>query len=352
MKNAATRMDVFETPDNPLPAEPIISVVRTRDGLQLRVARWTSANSRGTVTIASGRSEFIEQYFEVVQSLLARRFDVIAFDWRGQGLSDREIGDRRRGHVSDFAGYHRDLLAIESQILRVFAPRPWFGFGHSMGAAILLDQAHSGTSPFERLFLSAPMIDVPLPFKATTRRVVRLLDRLGLGRVYVPGGSARPMFLRGFDGNVLTSDRRRYWRLADAVAQRPEMIVGSPTIRWLKGALDLTERFEDPRYSVATLLPILVVAAGADRIVDTAATERFAIRLKAGRCITLPNARHQLFMEQDAITAQFWAAFDAFIPGAMAPAENVPVQPETSRTGAAARLVSRVTARLRRRAAA
>ena len=350
MKNTATRMDLFETAGNPMPGEPIVSVVRTRDGLRLRVARWPSQNTRGTVTIASGRSEFIEQYFEVVRALLDRRFDVIVFDWRGQGLSDREIDDRRRGHVSSFAAYHRDLLAIESQILRVFAPRPWFAFGHSMGAAILLDQAHTGTSPFERLVLSAPMIDVPIRFKRAKRRAVRLLDRLRFGTAYIPGGGARPMFLRGFDGNVLTGDRRRYWRLADAVAQRPDMVVGSPTIRWLSGAFDLMERFEDPRYSVATTVPILVLAAGADRIVDTPAIERFAIRLKAGRCITLPNARHQLFMERDAVMAQFWAAFDAFIPGSTAPVENASSPPETSRSGAA-RLVGRVAARFRRRAA-
>ena len=350
MKIAPPIAEVFETADNPIPAEPIISVVQTRDGLRLRVARWSNQDARGTVTIATGRSEFIEQYFEVVRALLDRRFDVIVFDWRGQGLSDRELAERRRGHVSSFAAYHRDLLAIESQILRVFAPRPWFAFGHSMGAAILLDQAHDGTSPFERLILSAPMIDVPIRFKSAKRRVIELLDRLGFGTAFVPGGSARPMFLRGFDGNVLTGDRRRYWRLADAVAQRPEMVVGSPTIRWLSGAFGLMKRFEDPRYSVATLVPILIVAAGADRIVDTSAVERFAIRLKAGRCVTLPNARHQIFMEADAVIAQFWAAFDAFIPGSSAPGDAVTSRTETRRSGAA-RLVDRVAARFRRQAA-
>jgi lysophospholipase len=29
----------------------------------------------------------------------------------------------------------------------------------------------------------------------------------------------------------------------------------------------------------------------------------------------IPGARHEILMERDAIRAQFWAAFDAFIPG-------------------------------------
>ncbi len=308
-------MELYATNGNPVPPDPIISVVRTRDGLSLRVARWSTRDARGTVVVAIGRSEFIETYFEIVRDLLTRRFEVIVFDWRGQGRSDREILAGRRGHVSSFAGYGRDLLAIETQILRVFAPRPWFALGHSMGGALLLEQARAGTSPFERLVLSAPMIGIPLRYRWGKTALLRAMNAVGLGTLPIPGGSERSPLLREFDNNLMTSDRRQYARLATAAAQLPNLAVGSPTIRWLKNALDLTERFDDPRFPVATLLPVLIVAAGADRIVDTAATERFGIRLKAGRCITLPNARHQLIMERPDIVAQFWAAFDAFIPG-------------------------------------
>ncbi len=46
------------------------------------------------------------------------------------------------------------------------------------------------------------------------------------------------------------------------------------------------------------------------------AIEAFASRLKAGHFITLPQARHDLLMERDVFRSQFWAAFDAFVPGA------------------------------------
>ncbi len=326
-------MELFATPGNPVPPDPIVSVARTRDGLSLRVARWTVREARGTITVAIGRSEFIENYFEIVRALLARRFDVIVFDWRGQGLSDREIAGRRRGHVSSFAGYHRDLLAIEVQILRSFAPRPWFALGHSMGAALLLDQAHHGTSPFERLILSAPMIGLPLPYLGAKRAVIRALNAVGFGTWFIPGGSERSLLTRGFEANVLTGDRRQFDRLVAASTQLPRLAVGSPTVRWLANAFALTRRFADPRYSVATTTPILIVAAGADRIVDTAATERFAIRLKAGRCVTIPNARHQVIMERDEMTAQFWAAFDAFIPGDRARPDGAAAMDENGGAG-------------------
>ena len=310
-------MKVYDTPDNPVPSNPIVSPIRTADGLTLRVARWSPrGGARGTVVIATGRSEFIELYFGIVRALLERGFDVVAMDWRGQGLSDREIAQERRGYVSDFAGYRLDLEALQTQVLGPYATRPWFAFGHSMGAAILLDQAHDGASPFERLFLTAPMIDLPLRHKASVKLLAKVADRLGFGTSLIPGGSEESIFIKRYEGNILTSDRRQYARLAAVIHQLPRLAVGAPTIRWLTGAFDLMHRFAaDPRYAVAILTPVLIVAAGADRVVETSATERFALRLKVGRCITIPAARHQIFLERPSIDAQLWAAFDAFIPG-------------------------------------
>lgn len=324
-------MELFETAGNTMPSGAIVSGVRTRDGLKLRVARWTvpSGAARGTVVVAMGRSEFVEQYYEVVAALLARRFDVVIWDWRGQGQSDREIRQGRRGHVSSFDAYRSDLVAVEAQVLRAFAPRPWFGLGHSMGGAILIDQAHDGTSPFERLVLSAPMIDVRLRHKASIRRVIRVMNALGFGTRLVPGGKESSPFTRAFADNLLTRDPRQYKRLATAITNLPKLTVGAPTVGWLAGAFDLMRRFEDPFYAVETVLPILIVAAGADRIIDTAATERFAIRLKAGSCLVVPGSRHQLIMEGEAVTAQFWAAFDAFIPGEGVAADGMPAAPSS-----------------------
>jgi lysophospholipase len=310
------RIDLFATPGNPPPADPIVSAARTEDGLTLRVARWASPRpGRGTVVIAQGRSEFIESYFEVIGDLLARDFDVVMLDWRGQGQSDREIAWHRRGHIGDFAHYQRDLVALEAQILRPFARRPWYGLGHSMGGAILLDQAHRGSSPFERIVLSAPMIDLPLRFRRGIEAFITLAALTGFGDFMIPGGSETSIFTRGYAGNLLTSDPVRYARTARAIRASPHLVVGAPTIGWLHAAFRLMARFRDPRFAMETMTPILIVAAGDDRIVDTAATERFAARLKNGLCITLADARHEVIMERDAIRDQFWAAFDAFIPG-------------------------------------
>jgi lysophospholipase len=60
---------------------------------------------------------------------------------------------------------------------------------------------------------------------------------------------------------------------------------------------------------------MLIVSAGSDAIVANAAIDRFAIRLRAGSHVVIAGAQHEIMMEQDGYRTQFWAAFDAVVPG-------------------------------------
>jgi lysophospholipase len=311
-------MNLVATPANPIPRDAMVFTVRASDGMALRMARWEpkSGKSAGTVAVLSGRSEFIEKFFEVINELLARDFTVVAMDWRGQGLSGRELDNSRKGHIDDFSLYQRDLEALSRQVLEPFCPKPWFALGHSMGGAILLEQARAGGSPFERLVLTAPMIDLyALKHPRATRALVETLDIIGLGGAFIPGGGETASMTKRFEGNVLTSDEARYRRSADILAAAPHLGIGDPTIGWLNAAFRLMDQFADPEFPRRTLTPILVIAAGADRVVSTPAGERFATRWKAGRLLVIPGAEHEILVELDAVRQQFWAAFDAFIPG-------------------------------------
>ena len=62
-------------------------------------------------------------------------------------------------------------------------------------------------------------------------------------------------------------------------------------------------------------VPVLMVAAGDDQIVSSKAIEELAARLRAGSQLVLRGSRHEILQERDAIREQFWAAFDAFVPG-------------------------------------
>lgn len=310
-------MNLVATEENPVPPGASVFAITTKDGVSLRVARWPAKGSnKGTVAVLPGRAEFIEAYFETIADLAARNFEVVAMDWRGQGLSERQLRDRRKGHVDDFDQYQLDLDALTEGVLERQCSKPFFALGHSMGAAILLAQARAGRSPFARLVLTAPMIELAvLPLKRAAHLIVEAFDIIGLGGAYVPGGRGKSFFLKPLSETNFTSDQTRYGRMGAIVRAAPELGIGDPTISWTNAAFRLMRQFEDADFPRRTHTPILVVAAGCDMLIATDATESFASRLKAGRFITLPYARHAILMERDPFRAQFWAAFDGFIPG-------------------------------------
>ena len=310
-------MRLVSTPFNPTPPGAILHPLRTADGVLLRTARWTPPHgARGTVAILSGRAEFIEKYYETIRNLLDRGLSVAILDWRGQGGSARQLKNPRKGHIDDFTLYERDFAAFVSEVLETSCPKPWFGLAHSMGAAIALAIARAGRCPLERLVLASPMIALARTnWPRATRAFVEALDAVGFGGTLSRRGGSKIVATQPFDDNRLTSDPARYARTASVVAAHPELGLSYPTIGWLDAAFRLMREFEDPDFPRRTLTPTLVIAAGADRLVDTRATERFASRLRAGRMIIVEGAEHELMVERDVFREQFFAAFDAFIPG-------------------------------------
>jgi lysophospholipase len=271
------------------------------------------------VCLFLGRVEFIEKYFEVVNDLRSRGFAVAVLDWRGQGLSQRALADPRKGYVGDFAEYDRDLEAFVKEVVLPDCPPPFFALAHSMGAAVLIRALARARRWFDRVVLSAPMIELTglgrVFSPAMARPIVETLRLMGFGSAYIPGGGATAMVALPFAGNPLTSDPVRYARTAEIVDADPMLGLGSPTIGWAHAAFKTMSEFAQPGFAMHLRQPMLVIAAGFDEVVSTPAIEQFARRLRASSHLVIPGSRHEPMMEQDRFRGQFWAAFDAFVPG-------------------------------------
>src|ERR1700753_1605940 len=184
-------MTLVSIPANPVPENVVSVTIKTPDGGELRFARWAPpAGRKGTVCVFTGRSEYIEKYFETVRDLRDRGFAVAMIDWRGQGQSSRRLRDPRKGYVRDFADYEVDVETFVQQVVLPDCPPPFFALAHSMGGAVMLRIAHAGKRWFDRMVLSAPMID--LPGRATSLPVRLLLQAMrlaGQGGGHVMGGA-------------------------------------------------------------------------------------------------------------------------------------------------------------------
>ena len=311
-------MQLVSIPGNSCPDDVVTGRITTPDGVELRVARWASpADSKGTVCVFTGRGEFIEKYFETVRDLRRRGFAVAVMDWRGQGRSSRQLSDPRKGHVASFAEFETDVETFMHLVVLPDCPPPYYTLAHSMGGAVMLRVAHSGKRWFERMVLVAPLIDLPYARSSLLLRIlIRTLRRAGFGASYVPGSNIDLMRESGFAGNPLTSDPLRYARNAAIFEQYPTVGTGSPTVAWLDAAFETIIEFRIPDYPSRIDRPVLMLAADGDTVVSGAAIQEFAARLPAGSHRVIEGARHEILQEQDGYRAQFWAAFDAFVPGA------------------------------------
>jgi lysophospholipase len=107
----------------------------------------------------------------------------------------------------------------------------------------------------------------------------------------------------------------RYARNAAIVEEDPTLGIAAPTVAWADTAFTAMHGFRAADYPLQIRQPILMLAASNDTIVSTPAIEEFAYHLRAGSHLVIAGAKHEILQEQDRYRAQFWAAFDAFVPG-------------------------------------
>ena len=270
----------------PVPPFPTESEARHEEGfinsadhLRLYWQRYTPPAPRATVLVLHGGGDHSGRYPGITTALVRAGFEVALVDFRGHGQSDG-----RRWHVDAFADYLADLDAFVAKV-RADGPKgKLFAVAHSQGALVtaLWALGHPGaldgyvlSSPYFRLALKPPL--------------GKVLGAKLVGRV-VPWLPVKT----GLDVNDLTSDvELQRWTDRDPLYGR------ATTPRWFD---------ESNRAQVEVLRragefqgPLLVLAAGADRIADASAARAFvdAARSTDKRLEVYEGFRHEIFNERE-----------------------------------------------------
>lgn len=299
------------TPDNPLPPGAECLTLVTRDNVKLRAMRAVPEGARGTFVLLGGRGDFIERYFETTRDLLARGFAVVAMDMRGQGGSERVSADPYRDVTRSFAEFDEDVRTLLEGTVVSACPPPYYGLGHSTGGHVLLRNLRN-RGWFSKAVLVSPLIGID--YGAWPGAIVSCLVSTAWltrqGAMFLPGVRKRPFGRADFPGNPLTSDRHRWERDSGTLEAAPHLGLGGPTFAWLRAArrsMAEIARMEKPT------APVLIVAAGADRVVSNQATRLAAARIPGIALTIIPDAAHEILNERDEIRQQFLAALDSFV---------------------------------------
>ncbi|MEL6324313.1 MAG: alpha/beta hydrolase [Pseudomonadota bacterium] len=302
--------EFVEVEGNPVPDGAEVVWFEGTGGRNLRaclVPARTPEAARGTAIVCPGRSEFIEKYFEVAEDLLARGFAVLILDWPGQGLSDRLLPDRDKGHIDRFETFmgalRNGLAKVEDRL-----PRPYVCVAHSMGGAIAFAAIVESLVKVDAAAFCAPMWGIKQRIFGM-RYLVWAMRVMGRSNDYVQ----QPGPPETFETNIVTHDRKRWQMNRDLVDASPDLFLGPVTWGWLGASLQIFAVFAKASKIRRLELPVLIATAEEEKLVENESHERIATLLPACEHITVEGARHEILMETDDKRNQFWDAFDRLL---------------------------------------
>ncbi len=285
-----------------------------QDGKKIRLIYWKNSNkqnkSRGTVLLQQGHNEFIEKYFETIQEFLDRNFNVICFDWRGQGMSDRMLLDENKQYIQNFNIHESDLNFIYTEIIQKYLPGPLIGIGHSMGGCILLNSLLENNIKYKAMILSAPM----LGFRGEKILIwfVKLTNMFLKNSSYFIFSKPNMGLETEFKDNELTSDPDRYFRTLKLVRKRPTIRLWGVTNAWVNAAMNAIKKIRKKINKCDIEDYILVLNSLDDKVVSPVEINKICKKLKNSRVIEFKQAKHEIFMEKDVYRKIMWREIDNY----------------------------------------
>ncbi|MEM9840331.1 MAG: alpha/beta hydrolase [Pseudomonadota bacterium] len=296
---------IVRTESNALPKETSAEWFESHDGVRLRLMHFGGSGERGTALIVPGWTEPCEKYAEVALDLIDRGFSVTTFDPRGQGLSARHTLGEDRARIDDFSKHINDLDVIVPHL----KPERLTIVAHSMGGLITLSWlARGGRADCAVLSAPATRLFANPAARAGARGLAWLLCKIGQQDMLMgkDGGGATT-----FEGNNLTSDPDRHKMLHDLAFAGEGLDLPRPYPAFI-GAMQAQQAVLDTNEGLANLsVPVLIVGAGADQIVDQTHYAGLSARSPRIDHIEVAGSEHEILMERDELRDQFWDGFDA-----------------------------------------
>jgi alpha-beta hydrolase superfamily lysophospholipase len=248
-------------------------------GLRLYYRGWEADDPRASLLVVHGLSEHSGRYSQFGQTMASFGISVYSVDLRGHGLSDG-----RRGHVDRFDILLQDVDRFRHEVAGAITEQPLFILGHSMGGLITARYIEEFAHHLHGAIIISPWL-------ATAMAVPRfkVLAASFLNRVL----PALPINA-GIDERYLSHDPGVVQRYRD-----DPLVHGKITPRMFteaSAAMGLVMQRSD-----RIRIPLLLLLAGDDRVVDTKKSEAFARSLTASDVTirVLPDYYHEVLNDHD-----------------------------------------------------
>lgn len=262
-----------------------IRAPQKRHGVTLFAQAWVPPQASGTVALLHGYSEHTGNYSRLIGDFVDAQLAVVAFDFRGHGLSEGPAG---HAQLPDL--YAEDAETVLHALFPEVAPgRPLFLWGHSMGALVglqLLLRGKLPQAPAAAVFTS-PLLGFP-ELQGLQKALARLSPLLARALPTFPIAHGLPPENLSHDELYLAH------RFEDPLIKR----VTTPG--WFVAAQQSVAQMQAEAGELQRLAPTLLMLAGDERVTSLSEARRFAARAYPGqrhKVIEFPGSFHELEKE-------------------------------------------------------
>ncbi|MBE2894442.1 alpha/beta fold hydrolase [Spirabiliibacterium falconis] len=276
-----------------------LQFLQGRQGCRIayRFFRHDNDDCRRLMVLVSGRGGNMLKWSEVAYDFYHHGFDVLLFDHRGQGYSQRLLPEHEKGYVDQFDYYLYDLDAVIHTIAGLENYQHKVMLGHSLGGLIATHYLARYPHTFDQLVLTAPLFGLPLKHGMLDRVLINLAVLFGLGRRYIPGKTDyRPV---NINNNDLSACKTRM-KWVNRLARRfPKLTIGGPTFAWVHQCLNYMQQL--PRAAKKIAIPVLIIQAEKDSIVCNHVISHSVPLFSDCQSTIIAHAKHELLFERDHI---------------------------------------------------
>ena len=278
---------------------------KSGDGTSLFYRAWRPSVPSGKLLILFHRGhEHSGRWEDVIEALAPEGFTVFAWDARGNGRSEgpRDDAENFGCYVRDAELFVRYLSATECVPMDQIAV-----VGHSVGAAVVAAWIHDYAPRVRAAVLATPAFRIRL-YLPLAIPSLRLAQKFGIMKFV-------PSYVKA---RVLTHDPAQRIK-----HEQDTLITHAISTRILLDLYDTATRVT--KDAAAIRVPVLVLVAGTDWVVEKAAEQTFFDRLGSSvkKIELLPGYYHDVYHERDA--ARPLRITREFIEAAFArPPETVP----------------------------
>lgn len=271
--------------------EPAVGYLEGTGGVRLSYRAWEVSEPVGSVLFVHGLGEHGGRYQRLADAVGALGLDLYAIDLRGHGRSQG-----RRGHVTEFSGFLRDLDRLRRRAGRETSGRATFLVGHSLGGLVVGRYAEAfAPDGLRGVVFVAPFVETEMQIPGWKRSLGEATDRIVPALTMDNGLRVEELFRREADQREYADDPLVHRRISARLWGE----MRRASARLLADANRLR-------------VPVLLQLAGSDRVVSNSASRDFGARLAVRpEVIEYEGAYHALY--SDPLAEQALADLSAWL---------------------------------------